>query len=120
MTDERFPKSHRLLHSSQFQRVYQRRVRAWDEVLQLRACENEWEHPRLGLAVSKRAGKAVIRNRWKRLIREAFRRHRTELPENIDLVVAPQRGAEPEEQAVARSLVQLAWRAQRKLQRSAR
>ena len=49
--------------------------------------------PRLGLVVTKRLGKAVQRNRVKRLLREFFRRHRKHLPP-IDLVVMAKKGAE--------------------------
>jgi len=42
---------------------------------------------RLGLAVSRRVGKASVRNKWKRAIRQAFRLHRHELDAPYDLVV---------------------------------
>ncbi len=48
--------------------------------------------PRLGLAVTKRLGKAVKRNRVKRLLREFFRRHREMLPPE-DLVIMAKKGA---------------------------
>lgn len=46
---------------------------------------------RLGIVASRRVGKAVDRNRCKRLCRELFRLHQHELPENCDcvLVVRP-------------------------------
>jgi ribonuclease P protein component len=49
-------------------------------------------HPRLGLVVTKRLGKAVQRNRVKRLLREFFRRHQTGLPD-FDLVIMAKKGA---------------------------
>jgi ribonuclease P protein component len=49
---------------------------------------------RLGLVVSRRVGGAVVRNRIKRLCRECFRLSRALLPDGVDLVVIPKRGAE--------------------------
>jgi ribonuclease P protein component len=47
---------------------------------------NDLGHARLGLAVSRKVGGAVVRNRVKRRLREAFRRLRPELG-GVDLVV---------------------------------
>ncbi len=44
--------------------------------------------PRLGLAVSRRVGNAVVRNRWKRLVREYIRLNAESLGP-VDLVVVP-------------------------------
>ncbi|MAE94756.1 MAG: ribonuclease P protein component [Deltaproteobacteria bacterium] len=48
---------------------------------------------RLGLAVSRRVGNAVQRNRVKRRVRSWFRRERGNVPEGLDLVVIARRGA---------------------------
>ncbi len=49
--------------------------------------------PRLGLVVTRRLGKAVRRNRVRRLLREFFRRHREELPCQ-DIIILARKGAE--------------------------
>jgi len=48
---------------------------------------------RLGLAVGRRAGNAVIRNRIKRMLREYFRRNKDRLPASTDIVLCAQPGA---------------------------
>jgi ribonuclease P protein component len=47
---------------------------------------------RLGITASRKVGNAVQRNRAKRLLREAFRCIRTELPSGLDLVVIVRQG----------------------------
>ena len=48
---------------------------------------------RAGVAVAKRHGNAVERNRIKRLCREAFRLTRCDLPEGWDFMILPRKGA---------------------------
>lgn len=52
---------------------------------------NQLGHPRMGITVTRRTGKAVIRNRWKRMLREVFRRNRAFFPP-FDIVVTVKKG----------------------------
>jgi ribonuclease P protein component len=103
---------------AEFDRVYQARVYAADDVLVVNACATDLPFPRLGLSVSRKVGNAVVRNRWKRRIREAFRLHQASLPAGVDLVVRPQKGAQLDYHAIAASLPALAERISRRLRRS--
>ena len=113
----RFRPADRIRKQPDFDRVYRTRVYAADDVLVVNGDKSAVTHSRLGLSVSRKVGGAVVRNRWKRLIREAFRLSREEIPEGLDLVVRPQPGASPELKAIRRSLPALARRVAKRLER---
>lgn len=115
--DQRFGRSLRLTKALEFQRVLKRRATAADTTLTVFALPNNLTVSRLGLSISRRVGGAVVRNRWKRRVREAFRQHRGELPIGYDFVVMPRDVAAPLAAIVA-SLVRLAAQAARRKKRS--
>lgn len=71
---------------------------------------------RLGMAVTKKTGSAVRRNRVRRLIRECFRLERADVEPGFDYVVVPKRGLDPRTLtlAVAREQLVPLLRAHRK------
>ncbi len=78
----------RLTHARDYEAIYATRMRTAVGPLVVHGRPNELDHCRLGLAVSRRAGGAVVRTRMKRLIREAFRLAQHDLPCGYDLVVS--------------------------------
>jgi ribonuclease P protein component len=58
--------------------------------------------PRLGLAVGRKVGNAVCRNRWKRLLRSAFRLSLKDRLAAVDLVVVVKAAPVPEVQATGK------------------
>lgn len=113
-SNQGFNKEQRLLSRSDFDRVYKQDHFAADDVLVIRARRSN-SCSRLGLAVSKKVGNAVVRNRWKRRIREAFRQQQSGLPNGLDIVVRPRKGAVCDFQAIADSLKKLMQRLDRKM-----
>jgi len=89
----KFPGKARLRSEREFKEVYRlgRRLRIFP--LRFCALRRPEGRSRLGLAVGRKVGGAVVRNRWKRAIREAFRLNRHLLEAPHDIVVSVSFGA---------------------------
>lgn len=112
----RLPKTRKLRRTAEFKRVYDRKLRAGDDVLLVFAAPNDGV-TRFGLSVSRKQGNAVVRARKKRLLREAFRLEQFVLPPGLDLVLIPRQGVDATLADYRRSLTRLAGKLARKLDR---
>lgn len=84
MSGATYPRSVRLRKRVEFLRV--QRGGARKRLRHLVVCWHRGgEGARFGLTVSRKVGSAVVRNRVKRRLRDAIRRHRTEV-EGVDVV----------------------------------
>ncbi len=108
MGDQRFLPKYHVRRPADFQRAYRRRHTASDHLIVVFGYPNGLAYARLGLSVSRKVGNAVVRNRWKRLLREAFRLSRKDLPVGIDLIVVPRPSVEPALSVLLESLPRLA------------
>ena len=113
--DQRFPADRRVKKGGDFDRAYRGRKSAADTFVVVYAVSNGLARARLGLSVSRKVGNAVRRNRWKRLLREAFRLSQGQLPVGMDFILIPRPDAEPELKSLSKSLVKLARIAAKKV-----
>ena len=111
----RFPLKCRLRDSAAFDRLLKKGPRASDGIISLWAARNDLPHSRFGLVVGRKHGNAVVRNRIKRRLREAFRLSREKLPSGLDLAVAPHVGASITLASAIESLRHLSERLARRL-----
>ena len=91
------PRAHRLTKRGDYARVRHRGRSRAHPLLILVAAPNDGETTRVGAVVGKRIGTAVVRNRVKRLLREAARARLSCLPPGYDIVLIAR-----QEAAVAR------------------
>jgi ribonuclease P protein component len=105
------PRAARLRRRRDFLRVQQRGTRLHAGDVVVIALPSGGPMPRIGITVSSRIGNAVVRNRVKRWVREAFRAERAAWP-TVDLVViarpkAPELGVAGVRRALAAARARL-------------
>jgi ribonuclease P protein component len=79
----------RLRREEDFRRIYRDGTRHATPLLVLHTLPNQFQAVRLGFAVGRRFGRAVIRNRLRRRLREAARASCEPITGGVDLVVVP-------------------------------
>jgi len=98
----------RVRRSRDFDRVFAEGARRRGRLLTVRCAPNGLPHARLGVAMGRGWRKAVARNRARRVVREAFRTRKHDIPTGIDVVVVPRPAwGEPSVHDVADELVRL-------------
>lgn len=79
--------TYRIKQNYEFRRLYRRGKSAATPFLVVYALKTRRPVNRIGLTVSPKLGGAVVRNRIKRLLREAYRLHEHEISTSYDFVI---------------------------------
>jgi len=111
----RFRPHEHLRRPADFEAVYDRRRSAADGILVVYVRENGLLYSRVGLSVSKKFGTAVRRNRIRRLLREAYRLEKADLPAGYDFVLIPRPLDDYALDPIRKSLSKLARQAVKKI-----
>ncbi len=101
-----FPKSLRLLRTADYRKVYAEGRRRNLGILVAFARTSGEQPSRVGMTVPRALGGAVERNRLKRRLREAVRKHRADLGPGWDIVFHPRAKAKTVEFAELEAAVQ--------------
>lgn len=120
LRDQRFPKRERVRRRTEYLAIQRRGERLHFRLLLAFVRPSQiFGVTRLGITVSKKVGNAVVRNRTKRLIREAWRKNKDDFPRGLDIVVVAKRDASTATQAdVVADLQQLSDRLRRRKERA--
>lgn len=85
-SDFSFKKENRIKSKNAFQIVYKTGRSVVDSMSVMYVLANDEKNIKIGFAVGKKMGNAVVRNRVKRLMREVFRHRRSELKDSIHII----------------------------------
>lgn len=80
------PKSSRVRKRAEFVRIQTSGVKIEAGCLMARASKRASGETRLGITISSKVGNAVVRNRVRRRVREAFRLSRAQFPPGVDII----------------------------------
>ncbi|HHU85122.1 MAG TPA: ribonuclease P protein component [Clostridiales bacterium] len=81
-----------LTRNGEFRRVYAKGKSFGDRALVIYVFKNRQNSLRLGISTGKKLGNAVVRNRARRIIKEAFRQLAPGLAKNYDYVIVAKSG----------------------------
>lgn len=111
--DEKLRPRERLRHRASFQRIYDQGTSYPGSLIVLFVLQSPDLERRAGFVAGRRVGGAVVRNRARRLLREAYRRHKRQVPaEGAQVVLVARRGCgEAAYVDVERDLIRLLARA---------
>ncbi len=85
----RLPKTSRITARISFVNAFRQGGKSRGDGLLIYALPNGLARNRIGVSIGRKYGKAVVRNRVRRLLKEVFRHRNQDLPKGYDLVCVP-------------------------------
>ena len=89
-----FSKIQRLLKTQEYRELYNNGKKYLGNKVLIFYQLNNSTNPKLGITIKKKWGKAHTRNRFKRIVRESFRKEFSGIPLNINLNIHPRKDFE--------------------------
>ncbi len=87
--DQGLPRAERLTRQKDIDEVYRQGRRLHAKFFRVHLRPNALPFSRFTVSVPRRVCTAVLRNRWKRLLRESFRRNKARIGPGLDIVAVP-------------------------------
>ena len=91
MSAQGLPPSRRVRKRREFEKAYEEGHKVVTPQFALYVRPNGLAQSRLGITTTRRLGKAVVRNRARRLVREAYRKNQSRVPGGFDFVFVVRR-----------------------------
>ena len=88
-----FPRRERLTRRKDFQYIFERGDKRVGRAFVIYVARRQGQGRKFGTAVSRKVGRAVVRNRIKRYLREIYRTHRPALRNDVQIVVVARTAA---------------------------
>jgi ribonuclease P protein component len=87
--DERLRRAERLTRQAEIDDVYRHGRRLHARFFRVHVRANSLGLSRFAVSVPRRVCTAVLRNRWKRMLRESFRKNKEAIGPGLDIVAVP-------------------------------
>jgi ribonuclease P protein component len=91
MVSQKFEKNERLRLRNDFKKLFDSKSRAVNSYFVLVFRENNLGYSRIAVSIKRKFGKAILRNKLRRQIKEIYRTNKSEFPQGYDFLFIPRK-----------------------------
>lgn len=91
MVSQTFEKNERLRLRNDFKKLFDSKGRSVNSYFVLVFRKNDLEYSRIAVSIKKKFGKAVLRNKLRRQIKEIYRTNKQDFPQGYDFLFIPRK-----------------------------